>query len=48
MIAEAEGPIEQLENLVNWCKNGPENAHVLEVRVSEMELENSCGFVIRR
>ena len=45
----AEGEIEQLEKLINWCRNGPPGAHVKEVRAQwEASKEEFQSFYIKR
>ncbi|MEE9549432.1 MAG: acylphosphatase [Candidatus Binatia bacterium] len=45
----AEGPRENIENLISWCRHGPPGAHVHNVRI---QWENYKGefanFHIRR
>lgn len=43
---EAEGITEQLQELVEWCKKGPSNAMVSEVKVQETEMKNYSVFEI--
>lgn len=45
---EAEGAVEQLNKLVEWCKRGPTRAVVSDVKVSEGEIKNYSAFEIRR
>jgi len=44
---EAEGEIESLFSLVNWCKKGPEMALVEHVKMSEETPEGAVGFEIK-
>lgn len=45
----AEGEIEQLEKLINWCRNGPPGAHVKDVRAQwETSKEEFQSFYIKR
>ena len=45
----AEGEIEQLEKLINWCRNGPPGAQVKEVRAQwETSKEEFQSFYIKR
>lgn len=30
---EAEGPADKLDAFINWCRNGPLNAHVKQVSI---------------
>ncbi|HJU62317.1 MAG TPA: acylphosphatase [Candidatus Binatia bacterium] len=45
----AEGEIEQLEKLTDWCRRGPPGAQVKEVRAQwEASKEEFQSFYIRR
>ena len=44
---EAEGDERSLEELVQWCHQGPPAARVSGVNVQEGKLEGSSEFVIR-
>jgi acylphosphatase len=45
----AEGETEQLEKLINWCRNGPPGAQVKEVRAQwETSKEEFQSFYIKR
>jgi acylphosphatase len=45
----AEGEIDQLEQLVNWCHHGPPGAQVKEVRAQwEAPKEEFRSFYIKR
>lgn len=45
----AEGEIEQLEKLINWCRAGPPGAQVKEVRAQwEASKEEFQSFYIKR
>jgi acylphosphatase len=45
----AEGEIEQLEKLTQWCHSGPPGAHVKEVRAQwETSKEEFQNFYIKR
>lgn len=48
VYAEAEGAQEALEALVSWCQEGPENALVTYVDVTEGDMVGFEGFEIRR
>jgi acylphosphatase len=48
VLIEAEGDIESLQKLVEWCKKGPSRAIVKEVSVSEGEVKNYPDFSVRR
>ena len=43
---EAEGESFMLDELVNWCKEGPDGAKVEEVELVEGELKNHKGFEV--
>ena len=45
---EAEGEETELNQFINWCKMGPENAVVQNVRFEESELQNFIKFIIKR
>jgi acylphosphatase len=45
---EAEGTEQQLIRLVEWCRKGPANAAVSDVKVTEGALKNFSSFEIRR
>ena len=45
---EAEGPPEQLEKLVMWCRQGPPRAKVEQVSIQESELTGFKRFDIIR
>ncbi len=44
----ATGTKEQLNNLTNWCKNGPRRAVVEKVDVKELPLQSFSQFSIER
>ena len=44
----ATGTDAQLDQLVQWCKQGPRNAQVTSVNVEQMEIEKYFGFIIQR
>jgi acylphosphatase len=44
---EAEGGKEALESFLEWAKSGPVAAKVEKVEVSEGEVKNFFGFVIK-
>jgi acylphosphatase len=48
VYAEAEGPAEQVDELVRWCHNGPALARVDEVETEEGAPAAHQGFEIRR
>ena len=43
---EAEGENFLLEELVNWCKEGPDGAKVENVEITESEIKNLLGFEV--
>lgn len=45
---DAEGEESQLNKLVEWCKKGPKNARVSDVKVDEDILQNYSEFVVKR
>ena len=45
---EAEGQEEELNLFLDWCKNGPPNADVVELHRSEGPLSYFTDFIIRR
>jgi acylphosphatase len=45
---EAQGTEKQLDDLVEWCKWGPDRARVDEVIVEEILLGDEMGFKIIR
>lgn len=45
---EAEGPAEQLDKLVVWCKQGPRHARVENVEIKEGEVKGYKRFEITR
>ncbi|HEY4797705.1 MAG TPA: acylphosphatase [Bacteroidia bacterium] len=48
VYAEAEGEESRLQELIEWCRNGPPRARVVNVAYEESELKNYSGFDIRR
>lgn len=44
----ATGTPDQLQQLVNWCKQGPSRAAVSSVQVEEVTLQSFTGFTIQR
>jgi acylphosphatase len=47
VYAEAEGTETAVGSFIRWCRRGPENARVEEVRVEERETEGGEGFATR-
>ena len=45
--AVLEGEVEAVEELVAWCRSGPEQASVTSVEVSEEEPRGEAGFQVR-
>lgn len=48
VYAEAEGPEEQIDEWVRWCRVGPELARVEQLEVVEGECQGYDSFVISR
>jgi acylphosphatase len=48
VLIEAEGEIESLKNLAEWCKKGPSRAVVTGVEVKEGEVKNYSDFSVKR
>jgi acylphosphatase len=44
----ATGTKEQLDDLIEWCKQGPPRAAVTEVQVKDLPLQESVHFTIKR
>lgn len=44
----ASGTASQLQQLVNWCKQGPPRAQVTSVHVEEIPQQRFAGFSIQR
>lgn len=44
----ATGTSELLDQLVQWCKQGPKHAKVTEVNVENVEVQKFFGFTIQR
>lgn len=44
---QAEGDIENLELLVEWCRKGPQFAKVAEVICESVKKENNSSFEIK-
>lgn len=44
----ATGTKEQIETLVNWCKQGPPKAMVTRVEITELPLQSFDQFSIKR
>lgn len=47
VYAEAEGGESQIEQLIEWCKNGPEKAEVTGIEVNYTEPKNHKTFEIK-
>ena len=45
---EAQGTPEKLDELVKWCKRGPERARVDEISLEEIPLVEGSGFRVIR
>lgn len=48
VYAEAQGPEEQLERLISWCRRGPSRAVVTGVQVSDIPAGNESRFSVER
>ena len=46
VLIETSGSQEQVDKLVNWCKQGPEGARVTSVEVNPIEPREFAGFSI--
>ena len=44
----ATGPDDQLNELIEWCKEGPPNAIVLDVQVEPLTLQSFRDFSIEK
>ena len=44
---EAEGPAGALQQLVDWCKEGPDSAEVSSVEIKEGKVVNFSDFQIK-
>lgn len=47
VLIEAEGSKDKIVDFINWCKEGPDYAKVVEVTNSEVELKSYKNFDIR-
>jgi acylphosphatase len=43
---EAEGDEEMMDEFIDWCKYGPDNARVDDIVIEEMEAKNYQNFNI--
>jgi acylphosphatase len=43
-----EGPVQPVQAMVDWCRQGPAGARVTEVEVTEEEPEGQEAFEVRR
>lgn len=48
VLIRAEGEVEVLTRLIDWCHQGPRNAAVTHVHSRELPLENFNDFTIKR
>jgi acylphosphatase len=48
VLIEAEGDIEYLQKLVEWCKKGPSRAVVTGVEVKAGDMKNYLDFSVKR
>ncbi len=44
VLIEAEGEEQALEDLINWCKEGPDQATVHQVKISPGTIQNYSKF----
>ncbi len=44
--AALEGPENEVERLVAWCRRGPSGARVEDIRVEPEELQSERGFAV--
>lgn len=44
---EAEAEEQALVEFINWCKNGPGHAQVIDVRIEDMPIMGYSGFKIK-
>ncbi len=44
---EAEGEENDLEKFIEWCREGPELAKVVEVKLEEKPIKSFSDFIIR-
>jgi acylphosphatase len=42
-----EGPRDDIEAMIEWCRSGPSRADVDDVEVSEEDPEGTSGFEVR-
>jgi acylphosphatase len=47
VFIEAEGEEEQLNQLINWCHNGPSKSEVTSVKYSVAQTQNFEGFEVK-
>jgi acylphosphatase len=47
VYAEAEGSSTAVGSFIRWCRRGPANARVEDVRTEEMEARGGQGFEVR-
>jgi acylphosphatase len=45
---EAEGEEKDLEQFIDWCKQGPKAARVEEFKLTEADIQEFCEFKIER
>jgi acylphosphatase len=46
--AEFEGPPDDIESMVAWCRNGPPSARVDDVTIQTVPPTGAGGFVVTR
>ena len=47
VLIEVEGPVDKVQELINWARQGPPMSRVKNVIVEEVEGEGLSGFEIR-
>ena len=48
VYAEAEGDKWSIDEFIDWCNEGPEDAVVERVEIEEGELKNFTNFIIKK
>ena len=47
VLIEAEGSKDKIMDLFDWCKKGPPQAKVVDVKKKEVVVKNHDGFIIK-
>ena len=47
VYAEAEGSAEKVGEFIRWCRKGPSNARVEDVKIEELVVRGDEGFEVR-